>query len=104
MQPLKGGIAVRASIRNKNGQSALELTLLLAMVAVALLAMSQYVRFGIGGRLKSSGEGISQALFNPEKVKTAWSSNQTLRDRAYVNGYSHSETVADAVTNRKDEF
>ena len=94
----------RTSMRSNFGQSALEMTILLAMAALALIAMSRYVQFGMGGRINSTGEGISQTLFDPDRTITTWNAIQNVRDRAYVNSYSQSDVGGNSITNRTDSF
>ncbi len=46
--------------RNRKGQSLLEYSLILAAIVVGILFMATYVRRGVQGRLKSSGDDIGE--------------------------------------------
>lgn len=74
-------------MRPRAGQSALELTIVAAAVLIALVALSQYMRYAVGGRIKAAGSSASQTLFNPESSRTEWTvSNQTVRDVTSIEG------------------
>ena len=90
-------------MRHVKGQSALELTLLLVMAVIALVAISRYVRFGMAGRIKTAGDGISSMLYDPAHTTTVWSSTQHLRDTLDTTGASNAVVTDDSPTSRREQ-
>ena len=59
------------------GQGGLETAILLTAVVVALVALSQYVRYAIGGRVRATAGSLSDILYNTGSSRTSW----TMMDR-----------------------
>ena len=64
----------------RNGQSALELCIMLGVVILAVIGLQVYVKYAAAGRLKSSADSLSQTLFNPEKGDTNLGISRTSKD------------------------
>lgn len=67
----------------KQGQSALELAILFAVVIIAFVALQYYVRNAAAGRLKSSADSVSQTQFDPLKGITNLTVNRQTVDKTF---------------------
>ena len=88
--------------RGQNGQSTLELAILIGMVVLCFVALSGYVKYAAAGRLKSSADSISQTLFNPVTGKSEMLVNRTTNDQTETNGSSDSQSKGVDKTTRTD--
>jgi uncharacterized protein (UPF0333 family) len=97
--------------RRKKGQSTLEYALIIAVVVVALIAIVNYMRKGMTGRLKTSTDQIGRQFDPAGGYGNAWQTSgsgttTTDEDRnvdtgATTNNIKVSETVT---SNDYDEF
>lgn len=71
-------------LRNKKGQSSLEMAFLFAIIILVLVAFQRYVRNAATGRLKSSSDSISQTLVDPFDGKTSLNINRVSNDTVTV--------------------
>lgn len=85
-----------------NGQSTIELTVLITMAVIALTALSRYVQFALAGRVKSGADGVSQFLYDPARTTTTWTTTQQLRDTVDATGFLRSNVVAPVTVNRAE--
>lgn len=60
-------IKMRNFSKTSHGQSAVEIVVLIMIIAAAVLAMNRYVRRAIMARLKESGDSLGEQ-FSPEHV------------------------------------
>ena len=68
----------------KRGQSTLEYALIIAVVVVALIAIVNYMRRGMLGRLKESSNQIGRQFDPAGGYETAWQNQGTgLTDHMY---------------------
>lgn len=87
-------------IRNRRAQTTLEYALLIAVVIAALIAMQQYMRKGMMGKLKESSDDIGKQ-FDPDNGYTiAWqtTSTGTQSTTTEVRGAGASGTMQPTVT------
>lgn len=66
------GRAVKAMAGRRAGQSALELSILVAALLLVLIAMIRYAQYAVSGRIKQAGSGLSDVLFDPTTSRTEW--------------------------------
>ena len=62
-------------LKRKKAQSSLEYALIIAASVAGLLAMGTYLKNSIQGRLKVSGEQISERQFEPKRFNIEWERN-----------------------------
>lgn len=74
------------TLRNKQGQSSLEMAFLFAIIILVLVAFQRYIRNAATGRLKSSSDSISQTLVDPHDGITSLSVNRVTSDTTTVVG------------------
>ena len=90
---------IRKRKKNK-GQSTLEYAVLIVVVMGALLAVSQYIKFGIAGRAKDATDSISDTQFDPDLtvyVKTTNTYSRT--NEVSINGSTLSNLLNAETTN-----
>lgn len=91
-------------MRNAHGQNAIEVVILLGTVTLVLLALTRYIQSAAGGRIKATGERLSQSLFDAQNTTTTFNSSQNSHDQSYANGFSHSEAADNGTSNRTQVF
>lgn len=99
--------------KQKKGQSTLEYAVLIVIVIGAMLSMSQFIKRGIQGRLRSSADDIGDQ-FTPGGTSVNYfrSTNSAIRETASQAGFSRSMINAEQtvesenleVTNTQREF
>ena len=91
-------------MRNINGQNAIEVLILLVTVILVFIAMTRYIQSAAGGRIKATGDKLSQSLFDANRTTTTLSSTQSSHDQSLANGFMHSEVAENEVANRRQVF
>jgi len=78
---------------NKKGQGTLEYAVIIAVIVAALIAMQNYVKRGMQGKLRESTDNIGEQ-FAPKdtSVDTTVDLNATSHDQIWGGGAPHSET------------
>jgi Flp pilus assembly pilin Flp len=81
-------------LNKRKGQSTLEYAVLIVIIIAALLAMNQYIKRGLQGRLKSSTDDIGDQFSpgNTNYTKTVSTSSNT-SEQFGVNGIGVQSTV-----------
>lgn len=93
-------------LNKKKGQSTLEYAVLITIIIAALLAMNQYIKRGIQGRLKSSTDDVGDQ-FSPGNTnfKKRVVVGSTTNDQFGINGIGQQRTLlTGAEVTRTNEF
>ena len=88
----------------RTAQTALELMVLLMIVMVVMVALSLYVRYAAGGRVRAAGAAVSPSLYSAESTQTDWTSRQATQDTVNTNGLVRSRVVGSATQQRRQSF
>ena len=85
--------------RKKKGQSTLEYAVLIIIIIGALLAIQQYIKRGVQGRLKAATDDIGDqfSVGNTNVIKIHHTSSRT--GETFFSGSSKSTLLANEVTN-----